>query len=225
MVSQRPDTRLLCYMSTHVARLARVLAFCINKIRVIPNFSVCEMASHSMETGWNQNNGVTPAGESPYGAARSLVARLRGSDPAVPRPRTRVGVVLLAPKYLGREDELAVHLNADAVSLARRVRDAIPAGSAWVPISAATLLSHLDALAEAPFQVGQGNCWLVTHLDVLLAKLDAPERAAFWPQARANLPQRLRSLVLAFPASAQSLLPSIEEWKLWEEAKCAAATE
>jgi hypothetical protein len=178
-----------------------------------------------METSGKASNGIAQTEQSPYAAARSLVARLRGSDPSVPRPRTRVGAVLLAPKHLGRESELAVHLGADAVSIARRVRDTIPDGSAWVPLCAATLLAHLDELAEAPFERGQGDCWLVTHLDLLLSKLDAPERAAFWPQARANLPQRPRALLLAFPASAQSLLPSGDEWKLWQETERVAAIE
>lgn len=180
-----------------------------------------------MESHLSQSNGSSTerAIESPYATARSLVSRLRGSDPAVARPRTRVGTVLLAPKYLGHESEVAVHLGADAVSLARRVRDRLPADSAWVPLSAAALLTHLDELAEAPYQVGQGDCWLVTHLDVLLAKFDAIERAVFWSEARTNLPQRQRALLLAFPTTAQTLLPSNEEWKLWEQSVRVATIE
>ncbi len=157
-----------------------------------------------------------------FEAARVLVRRLRGVDPTVSRPRVRIGVLLLPHKYLANEEDVAVRIGAQAVSLAQRVLDARAEGSAYLGLDVDDLLRHLDDLATAKDDVAQmraSDCDLVTNLDLLLAHFDERARDEFWREARDRLSQRSRALILTMPLSAHFLLPSIREWQSWEESK------
>lgn len=169
----------------------------------------------------NSHHSISTQAVSPqqaFASARNLVRLLRGVDETSPRPRVRVGVLLMTKKYLSNAEDVGMRIGANPVSVAQRVLDVAPSGSNYLNLGVVDLLRHLDELAQAR-EPRSLDCDLVMHLDLLLARFDEKARDEFWRAAREGMSQRPRALVMAMPQEARFLLPSVHEWKLWEESE------
>lgn len=149
-----------------------------------------------------------------YADPAALIRLLRG-----PALRCRTGILLLPLADLGREPDLAARLGIGCVDYARALANALPPGAVFVPLSAETEESRLDALAsDETGEAGGGtDCLLVYNLDLALAKLDPAERARLWSNLQSRFPNRRRALLLALPDPATHLLPATSDLAAWHE--------
>lgn len=121
--------------------------------------------------------------------------------------RMRTALWLLTPALLGQERNAAARLMVDAVDLRDVLLQQIPEGSRFSRLSDQKITELLDEVSE---QEGNSDCAVVYNLDLLLARLTPQEIQSIWQYVFESMPHRSRALLLAMPASATELLPSVE---------------
>lgn len=144
----------------------------------------------------------------------NLVRRVRG--------RTldcRTGILLLPPELLGREASLAARYNTDAVDFVRLKAETFGPNARFIQLDKETLLTDLELLCRGRSHFGTGytDCFFVYNFDLPLSALEMLERRAVWNFLRDNFRKRPKGIVFALPQSAQRLLPSEPEQRVWQQ--------
>ena len=124
----------------------------------------------------------------------------------------KTGLLLLPRSRLGTEPNLAATNGMDAVDLAQVFVSKQSGDSDFVGITLQRLWKELDGIADSP---DGSDCVLIYNVDLLLARLDSPDRQGLWRHLRQNPPHKRRAIVLLMPAEAAALLPSDNELTTW----------
>jgi hypothetical protein len=145
---------------------------------------------------------------------QELVRRVRG--------RTldcRTGVLLLPPELLGHEASLAARYNTDAVDFVQLKEKTLNPNARFIRLDKEALLTDLELLCQgrSHFGTGHTDCFFVYNFDLPLAALEGLERQAVWNFLLDKFRKRPKGLVFAVPGSAQRLLPSEQEQRIWQQ--------
>lgn len=157
------------------------------------------------------------AAPSPLLPAQRLIERLRAEEPI-----RRVGLLQVAPGWLGRELQWAAQLAICGLTpfdYAAYLRASLAPSARYVGLTASGLLDHLGALTRgsmggdvggnaiqiapeiAPF--GLGAALLLWNFDLALCLLSGEGRAEFWRALAGDaFPRGARALLLALPSGA-----------------------
>lgn len=130
-----------------------------------------------------------------------------------PAPRVRIGLWLVPPEQLGQVPAEAVRLGLDSVDLRARWLSQLPEGTRFAGLGPERMLEVLDNVIS---QTGAHDAVLAYNVDLLLARLDYPNRRRVWQQLQSYLPHRARGLLIVMPATADELLPPPDEQAAWE---------
>lgn len=162
---------------------------------------------------------------SPLLPAQQLVERLRADQPI-----RRVGLLQLAPRWIGQEPNFAAQLafcGLTPFDYAAYLRSQLSPSARFVGLSREKLLDHLGALTRrsgaeevseevAPPALGLGAALLLWNFDLALCLLSGEGRTEFWHALGSDaFPRGGRALLLVLPAQSpvgpdEALL---EAWK------------
>jgi len=124
-----------------------------------------------------------------------------------PGARLGVGVWLMPTEYLGKEENIAVLLDVQALDARQAYLEGLPAGAQFSGLTALDGYQNLTRLMRDLSQrIHRRDCLLVHTLDLLLLALEVNERERFWQEALHGLPYPRTKLILAVPEKASDLL-------------------
>jgi hypothetical protein len=123
-----------------------------------------------------------------------------------PGARLGIGIWLMPMQYLGREEDIAVRLDMQALDARMAFLNSLPQGARFSGLTASEghqNLTHL--IRDLSHHMHQRDCLLVHTLDILLLALEVNEREHFWHDALQGLPYPRTKLILAVPEKASEL--------------------
>lgn len=141
-------------------------------------------------------------------SAAELIQTLRGGGLML-----RTGILLLPPKWVGQEQELAGQLMTNHLDYARWKQPQLR--GRFVQLDHNSVCADLDEISHTP---NNTNVWLISNLDLALSYLSFSQRSLCWSFLQNNLRNRPRALVIALPQNATLLLPAQQERNQWIEA-------
>jgi hypothetical protein len=141
--------------------------------------------------------------------ARNLIILLRHGG-----LRSRIGALLLPQGALGREENLAAHLDVHYINFATNLLDALPADAAYLTLTTDKLLGRLDLLANTRTE---RDCLLLANFDLPLSRVTHESRMLLWNRLLLDFPYKRNALILSLPAILphSALLPEgglKQEW-------------
>lgn len=127
-----------------------------------------------------------------------------------PPARIGIGLWVLPQKYLGKERDLAVRLDAGALDAREAYLKTLPVGSRFSGLTepgkgAQRLFEAIYAICQAP---QARACLLVHTLDLLLFGLSVSEREQFWKSGLAGIAYPKTRLILTIPEASFAPLVS-----------------
>lgn len=132
----------------------------------------------------------------------------------------RTGIVLLPPRRLGSERNLAVDFQADFVDYRHWRLARMQPESNFLNLTANTLAADLSALSQGePERSSSKRSVVVANLDLALTYLPFEERDTVWRYLREQMRRRPVGLIIALPNTADKVLPSGRERDLWLESQ------
>jgi hypothetical protein len=126
--------------------------------------------------------------------------------------RVRTAVWCLPPAQLSDLPNQAARLNLGWKDARQPLLDQLAPTQKFLGLDAAKLINILAEFCQDP---QQGDCLLVTNIDLLLARLRYHECVEVWRTLFNGFPHYPRALILVMPQQATTLLPSektIENW-------------
>lgn len=123
---------------------------------------------------------------------KSMVEMLRNRE-----LRCRTGVMMVPLSLMGQESRIAAQLGIDHVDYRRYLLDHLPAGGAFLGLSANKVFADLDNISN---EATGTDCVVLSNLDLALAGLVTSERMSLLRERLFNqLCYRRRGLLFAMP--------------------------
>lgn len=126
--------------------------------------------------------------------------------------RTRIGLWYMPLRALGREKDIAVQLNVEAIDIRTPLYTKIAPGAEYLRLSTVKIIETIDLIAST---TGQSDCVLVYNLDLLLSWVSQKECSQVWKELFDGLPHRTRALLIAIPGTAKQILPEDRISEAW----------
>ena len=141
--------------------------------------------------------------------AEALVRRLTGGGLYV-----KTGLLLLPRPWLGREEEVAARLNLGFLDYQDWRVERLRPGERLLRYSAERLVAELDRICA---ERHEAQHLLLSNLDLPVAALSGEERQKFWSFLHSAFTKRPRALLVAFPQTAEELLPWKADLASWKD--------
>lgn len=126
--------------------------------------------------------------------------------------RVRTAVWCLPPAQLSDLPNKAARLNLGWKDVRQPLLNQLTPNQKFLGLDTAKLITILAQFAQDP---QQGDCLLVTHIDLLLARLRYNECSEVWETLYKGFPHYPRALILVMPSQATTVLPSERMLKQW----------
>jgi hypothetical protein len=134
--------------------------------------------------------------------------------------RDRIGLWLVPSEFLGKEEEIAARLGADAIDIREILKTQLPKGTnfvgLWKSDGDQIIYQTLDVISQ---NTGRMECVLGYNLDLLLAGLTHKSKKNFWSWLFIGFPHRPRAVLLTVNKDAVDLLPSRGIQDSWRKNK------
>lgn len=126
--------------------------------------------------------------------------------------RTRIGLWYMPLEAVGREKDIAVQLNVEAIDIRTPLYTKIAPGAEFLRLSTVKIIETLDLIAS---NTGRSDCALVYNLDLLLSGIPQKECSQVWKELFDGLPHRSRALLIPIPETAKQTLPGDQLLEAW----------